>query len=220
MGGVRWYFLVAKQYSLARGSLGVEINGQCWIPRSSAYKQLRGRYSQRVQGVAGGQHDYVLPSCAPDSTSFLTHGQSQQEPCYLWTEPVARREGGGGGGGQSGLPVRDRGCHQCRSRRSNEATRGRRSEKTKVGRECGSATRGRDGSATRGGTTTSRRDKATRGWRSERTTIGQECGGATRRQDGGETRGDATTSRRDEAMRGRCSERRTIGQECGGATRG
>ena len=94
MRGVRWYFLVAKQYSLVRGSLGDEIYSQCWIPRSSAYKQLHGRYSRRVQGVADGQPNYVLPSCAPDSTSFLTHGQSQQEPCYRGTEPVARREGG------------------------------------------------------------------------------------------------------------------------------
>jgi hypothetical protein len=31
MGGVRWYCLVAKQFSLAGGSLRVEINGQCWI---------------------------------------------------------------------------------------------------------------------------------------------------------------------------------------------
>ena len=200
MGGVRWYCLVAKQFSLAGGSLRFEINSQCWIPRSSAYKQLRGRYSQRVQGVAGGQHDYVLPSCAPDSTSFLTHGQSQQEPCYLWTEPVARREGGGGGSGQSGLPVRDRGCHQCRSRRSNEATRGRRSEKTKVGRECGSATRGRDGSATRGNATTSRRDEATRARRSEKT---------SRRQDGSKTRGRASGATRGQVDRAtQCQSRK------------
>jgi hypothetical protein len=50
MGGVRWYCLVAKQSSLAGGSLRVEINGQCWIPRSSAYKQLRGRYSRMSAG--------------------------------------------------------------------------------------------------------------------------------------------------------------------------
>ena len=72
----------------------------------------------------------------------------------------------------SGPPVHNHGCYQCRSRRSDEATRGRRSERTTTGREC-------DG-ATRGDVTTSWRDEATRGWRSERTTIGQECGGATR----------------------------------------
>lgn len=57
MGGVRWYCLVAKQFSLAGGSLRVEINGQCWI---SCQDPLLTNNSVditlgQVQGVAGGQ---------------------------------------------------------------------------------------------------------------------------------------------------------------------
>jgi len=68
------------------------------------------------------------------------------------------------------------------------------------------ATTGRDGGATRGDTTTSRRNEMMRGWCNERTTKGRE-GGTTRGRDGSVTGGDATPAG---AMRRRE----------GGATRG
>ena len=105
----------------------------------------------------------------------------------------------------SGPPVCDRG------RRSDEATRGQRSERTTIGRECGGVTRKQDGGATRGDLTTSWRDEAMRGRRSERTTIGRECDGAMR--------GDVTTSWRDEATKVWRSEKTTRGQD-GSKTRG
>jgi hypothetical protein len=184
------------------------------VPRSSAYKQLRGPWTllpdkcrawlaanqtTSCQAARRTQHcsrRTLSPSRSPTSGPSPSHTARGREEAVV----------------SSGPPVSDRGCHQCRSQRSDEATRGRRSERTKIGRECGGATRKQDGGATRGDATTSRRDEATRGQHSERTTIGRECDGAMR--------GDVTTSWRDEATGGRRSERTRIGQECGGATRG
>jgi hypothetical protein len=94
------------------------------------------------------------------------------------------------------------------------------------------ATRGQEGGATRGITTTSRckmmrgqrserttrgqrderqpttswRDETTRGQRSEIMTRGRECG-TMRGRDGGTTRGSAATIRHDLTTRGRCNKR-------------
>ena len=54
MGGVWWYCLVAKQFSLSGGSLRVEINGQCWIsyqdPLLTNNSVDRGHYSRISAG--------------------------------------------------------------------------------------------------------------------------------------------------------------------------
>ena len=136
MGGVQWYCLVAKQFSLAGGSLRVEINGQCWISCQDplltnnsvditpGYRISAGRgWRPTCQAARQTQHRSrrtLSPSRSPTLGPSPSHVARGREEVVV----------------SSGLPVRDRG------RRSDEATRGQRSERTTIGRECGGATRG------------------------------------------------------------------------------
>ena len=102
MGGVRWYLvcLVAKQFSLAGGSLRVEINDQCWIPKSSAcYKQLRGRYSLMSAG-RGWRLTQLRLAKQRTGLHIVPDARSVPARAPPWDQACCMSRGGGGGGGQ------------------------------------------------------------------------------------------------------------------------